>query len=76
MPDDFIRTIHANALESPLGATHITQSMGKPYSTLLQEINPHDLGAEAFTEAVQMSNNNVTLHSVSGQVGSLLEHND
>jgi len=76
MPDDFIRNIHAVALESPLGAQHISQSLGKPYSTLLQEIDPQNIGAEALTDAIQTSNNNATLHSTAGQLGSLLEHND
>jgi len=76
VPDDFIRNIHAVALESPLGAQHISQSLGKPYSALLQEIDPQNIGAEALTDTIQSSNNNAAVHSSTGQFGLLLEHND
>ena len=46
MANDLISSIHDLVLESPLGAKAIAQAVGKPYSTLLREVNPYDTGAK------------------------------
>ena len=44
MSNDLITTVHDLVLESPIGAKAIAQAVGKPYSTLLREVNPYDTG--------------------------------
>lgn len=46
MSNDLITTVHDLVLESPIGAKAIAQAVGKPYSTLLREVNPYDTGAK------------------------------
>ena len=46
MANDLITTVHDLVLESPIGAKAIAQAVGKPYSTLLREVNPNDTGAK------------------------------
>lgn len=43
MSNDLITTVHDLVLESPIGAKAIAQAVGKPYSTLLREVNPYDM---------------------------------
>ena len=52
MNTDFILTVHDLILESPLGAKAIAQAVGKPYSTLLREVNPYDTGAKLGAETL------------------------
>jgi hypothetical protein len=57
MPAEFAGSIHAAVLESAMPAKVLAKKIGKPYSTLLREINPHDqdaeLGIETFVEIVK-----------------------
>lgn len=46
MSNDLITTVHDLVLESPIGAKAIAQAVGKPYLTLLREVNPYDTGAK------------------------------
>ena len=52
MSNDLITTVHALVLESPIGAKAIAQAVGKPYSTLLREVNPYDTGAKLGAETL------------------------
>lgn len=73
MSGEFVRIIHDTVLESPLGAKQIAQAVGKPYSTLLREINPYDtgakLGAETLVRVMQVTNNHSPLYHVAEQMG-------
>ncbi len=73
MAGDFIRIVHDLVLESPLGANQIAQAVGKPYSTLLREVNPYDtgakLGAETLIRLMQVTNNHAPLQHVAEQMG-------
>jgi len=80
MSGDFIRIVHDLVLESPLGANHIAQAVGKPYSTLLREVNPYDtgakLGAETFIRLMQVTNDHSPLQHVAEQMGYQLTRKD
>ena len=52
MSNDLITTVHDLVLESPIGAKAIAQAVGKPYSTLLREVNPYDTGAKLGAETL------------------------
>lgn len=43
---EVMRAIQRCVLEDPKTATRIAKEIGKPYSTLLREINPFDKGAK------------------------------
>ena len=45
MSANLISAVHDLVLESGLGAKNIAAAVGKPYSTLLREVNPFDDGA-------------------------------
>ena len=65
MNTDFILTVHDLILESPLGAKAIAQAVGKPYSTLLREVNPYDTGAKLGAETL------MSIMKATGDVGPL-----
>jgi len=53
--------MHDLVLESPRSARELAKGVGKPYSTLLREVNPHDtkakLGMETMLELMQLTGN-------------------
>lgn len=53
--------VHDLVLESGLGAKNIAAAVGKPYSTLLREVNPFDdgakLGAETLVDIMRVTGN-------------------
>ena len=65
MTNDLIFTIHDLVLENPLGARAIAQAVGKPYSTLLREVNPYDTGAKLGAETL------MSIMKATGDVGPL-----
>ena len=50
MISEFSQMIHCMVLESPISARDLAKAVGKPYSTLLREINPYDSGAKLGVE--------------------------
>lgn len=42
--------IHGMVLENPISAHDLAKAVGKPYSTLLRELNPYDRGAKLGVE--------------------------
>ena len=46
MPSELANIIHNMVLDNPLPAKDLARSIGKPYSTLLREVNPYDGGAK------------------------------
>lgn len=79
MANDLITTVHDLVLESPLGAKAIAQAVGKPYSTLLREVNPYDtgakLGAETLMHIMKTTGNISPLEKMASEMGYRLEPN-
>ncbi len=77
MANDLISSIHDLVLESPLGAKAIAQAVGKPYSTLLREVNPYDtgakLGAETLMHIMKTTGNVSPLEKMASEMGYRLE---
>ncbi len=77
MNTDFIMTVHDLILESPLGAKAIAQAVGKPYSTLLREVNPYDtgakLGAETLMSIIKTTGDVSPLKKMASEMGYRLE---
>ena len=79
MANDLITTVHDLVLESPIGAKAIAQAVGKPYSTLLREVNPYDtgakLGAETPMHNMKTTGNISPLEKMASEMGYRLEPN-
>lgn len=77
MNSSFINTVHDLVLESPIGAKAIAQAVGKPYSTLLREVNPYDagakLGAETLLSIMKITGNVTPLKQMAMEMGYKLE---
>ena len=77
MNTSFINTVHDLVLESPIGAKAIAQAVGKPYSTLLREVNPYDagakLGAETLLSIMKITGNVAPLKQMASEMGYKLE---
>ncbi len=52
MQTGLISLVHAIVLENELPAKALAEEIGKPYSTLLREINPYDKGAKLGVETL------------------------
>lgn len=46
MASELSNLIHNMVLDNPLPAKDLARAIGKPYSTLLREVNPYDGGAK------------------------------
>ena len=46
MASELLYLSHCMVLEAPQSARDIAHAVGKPYSTLLREVNPYDTGAK------------------------------
>ena len=59
MAAELSKIIHSMILESPIPAKVLAKRIGKPYSTLLREVNPHDegakLGVETFIQLLKVT---------------------
>ena len=79
MANDLITTVHDLVLESPIGAQAFAQAVGKPYSTLLREVNPYDtgakLGAETLMHIMKTTGNISPLEKMASEMGYRLEPN-
>lgn len=60
-------------LQSTISAHDIAKAVGKPYSTLMREINPYDngakLGAETLLEIMRHTGNHQPLEYMAEQLG-------
>lgn len=67
MAGEFAKLTHRAILGNPVPLKVLAKRIGKPYSTLLREVNPYDqgakLGVETFIEIVK----------ITGEI-SLIEH--
>lgn len=77
MSSDLIHTVHNIILESELGAKNIAAAVGKPYSTLLREVNPYDegakLGAETLLSIMKVTGNTEPLECLAKEMGYVLK---
>ena len=73
MSANLISAVHDLVLESGLGAKNIAAAVGKPYSTLLREVNPFDdgakLGAETLGDIMRVTGNIQPLEHIAEQFG-------
>ena len=51
-PKDITKITQEIVLEGPKPAKVVAETIGKPYSTLLREINPYDTGAKIGVETL------------------------
>ena len=52
MVSEFASILHELVLDNPVPAKDLAKSIGKPYSTLLREVNPYDSGAKLGAETL------------------------
>ena len=73
LQQSLIAVVHNLVLESPKSAKALAKEIGKPYATLLREINPNDtgakLGAETLLELMQCSGNIEPLRYLAENMG-------
>lgn len=76
MRSDLIKILHNLVLDSPIPAKVLAKEVGKPYSTLLREINPYDtgakLGVETLLRIMQYTRNVSPLEYMANQLGYTL----
>lgn len=77
MKTNITHIVHEVILESPLGAKTIAQAVGKPYSTLMREMNPHDsgakLGIETLLRIMKVTGNVMPLEQMAREMGYSLQ---
>lgn len=73
MQGELSRLIHSAILHSELPAKALAERIGKPYSTLLREVNPHDhgakLGVETFIDIVKATGDITPFRYIADQLG-------
>lgn len=52
MVSELSNLIHNLVLDNPVPAKDLAKAIGKPYSTLLREVNPYDTGAKLGAETL------------------------
>ncbi len=52
MQSDFSTFVHNYVLDNQMPARDLARALGKPYSTLLRELNPYDSGAKLGAESL------------------------
>ena len=81
MVSELLYLSHCMVLEAPQSARDIAQAVGKPYSTLLREVNPYDtgakLGVETLLELMRVTGSLAPLRYMAQELGCTLnEHPD
>lgn len=73
MSAEFARLIHSTVLENSIPAKVLAKKIGKPYSTLLREINPYDqgakLGVETFMDIVKITGDITPIEYIANELG-------
>jgi len=73
MSGELSKIIHTVILESRIPAKVLAQKLGKPYSTLLREINPYDMGAklgvETFMEILKLTGDTAPIEFMARELG-------
>ncbi len=77
MRTELTKLIHSLILESHIPAKVLAKELGKPYSTLLREINPYDsgakLGVETLLQIMQITGNLEPLEYMAEVLGCTVE---
>ncbi|GFM37014.1 hypothetical protein DSM19430T_16980 [Desulfovibrio psychrotolerans] len=70
------RIVHDIVLNSPVPAKALAKEIGKPYSTLLREVNPYDtgakLGVETLLDIMKRTGSVAPLEFIAQQFGYML----
>ena len=70
---ELTRIVHTSILESPIPAKIIAKKIGKPYSTLLREVNPYDegakLGVETLLQILKITGDTRPLEYIASELG-------
>jgi hypothetical protein len=70
---ELTRIVHTSILESPIPAKIIAKKIGKPYSTLLREVNPYDegakLGVETLLQILKITGDTTPLEYMASELG-------
>ncbi len=73
MTTEFTTIIHNLVLDNSMPAKELAKAIGKPYSTLLREVNPYDtgakLGAESLFQIMQVTGNYKPLEFMAERCG-------
>lgn len=76
MHTSLIKILHQAVLNSPVPAKALAEEIGKPYSTLMREINPYDtgakLGAETMFQIIKHTRDVAPLEYMANQMGFVL----
>ncbi len=77
MLSDLTKIVHALVLDNPIPAKALAKEIGKPYSTLLREINPYDtgakLGVETLLQLMKTTGNSRPLEYMASELGYRIE---
>lgn len=77
MLSELTQIVHMVVLDNPIPAKALAKEIGKPYSTLLREINPYDTGAklgiETLLQLMKTTGNTRPLEYMASQMGYRLE---
>lgn len=73
MDKELSKLIHTIILNSPIPAKSLAEQIGKPYSTLLREVNPYDpgakLGIETFVDILKITGDISPIQYIADQLG-------
>lgn len=73
MVSELSTLIHKLVLDNPVPAKDLAKAIGKPYSTLLREVNPYDtgakLGAETLLQIMLQTGDTKPLEYMAGKLG-------
>ena len=73
MVSELSTLIHNLVLDNPVPAKDLAKAIGKPYSTLLREVNPYDtgakLGAETLLQIMLQTGDTKPLEYMAGKLG-------
>lgn len=79
MVSELSTLIHNLVLDNPVPAKDLAKAIGKPYSTLLREVNPYDagakLGAETLLQIMLQTGDTKPLEYMAGKLGYSLTSN-
>ncbi len=80
MQSEFSTIIHNLVLDNPMPAKDLARAIGKPYSTLLREVNPYDsgakLGAESLFQIMSVTGNYRPMEYMAQKLGLELNMSD
>lgn len=80
MHGELTRLIHSTIIQNELPARDLAEKIGKPYSTLLREVNPHDsgakLGVETFMDIIMATGDITPVRYMAEQLGLELVRKD